>query len=105
MNRPWHGECFASGTLGARIHFVAAQSEPDVRRAADEIRAWFQANPRAAETLRGIVQWWLMQQRFEEAWHTVELALGQLMEEGVVKRTILPDGGALYSSASEEKHS
>jgi hypothetical protein len=66
---------------------------------------WFLANPRAAETLRGIVQWWLMQQRFEEAWYTVELALSQLIEEGVVKRTTLPDGGALYSSAAEENDS
>lgn len=84
---------------------MTTEPEPEVRRAADDIRMWFQANPRAAETLRGIVQWWLMQQRFEEAWHTVESALGQLMDEGVVKRTILPDGGALYSSAAEEKHS
>lgn len=84
---------------------MTTEPEPEVRRAAEEIRAWFEANPRAAETLRGIVQWWLMRQRFEEAWHTVELALGQLMEEGVVKRTILPDGGALYSSAAEEKQS
>jgi hypothetical protein len=66
---------------------------------------WFLANPRAAETLRGIVQWWLMQQRFEEAWNTVELALSQLIDEGVVKRTTLPDGGALYSSAAEENDS
>jgi hypothetical protein len=79
--------------------------DPKVRQAAQEIESWLAENPGAAETLRGIVEWWLMRQRFEEAWTTVEEALEYLIDQGVVKRTSLPDGGELYSKASSADES
>lgn len=74
-----------------------------VSRVADEIQAWLSANPGAKESLRGIVEWWLMQQRFEEAWSTVEMALELLIQKGAVKQARLPDGGVVYSAAQSKK--
>ena len=71
-----------------------------MKRIAAEIRAYLDANPRAAETVDGIVQWWLLRQRFEDAWDQVERALDHLSEEGLVIKKTGPSGETVYSSAS-----
>ena len=70
-----------------------------MQRIADEIKAYLDANPRAAETLDGIVHWWLLRQRFEDAWEQVESALDYLGREGLVTKRAGPTGEAVYSSS------
>lgn len=77
-------------------------SGPEVLRAAESIREWLRRYPGAAETKRGIVEWWLMQQRFEDSWRMVERALDLLVDEGAVTVRILPNGDALYVGTAPE---
>lgn len=59
--------------------------------------------PRAADTLEGIVSWWLPLQRYETARVRIENALRHLVEVGVLRRDRLPDGAELYALDDEVK--
>lgn len=79
------------------------REDPDVARIAQEIKAYLDANPQAAETLDGIVHWWLLRQRFEDAWNQVERALDYLSEEGFVTKGAQPSGEIVYSSTRRNR--
>jgi hypothetical protein len=64
---------------------------------ADEILAYLHAHPTAADSLEGIVSWWLPRQRYEEARSRIQACLDRLVERGLVSRTRLADGTVLYS--------
>ncbi|QNH14590.1 MULTISPECIES: hypothetical protein [unclassified Xanthomonas] len=78
-------------------------SEPDSDPAyADgEITAtllsYLQNHPQAADTLQGIVAWWLPQQRYIAASARIEAVLHRLVDTGALHRHALPDGAVLYS--------
>ena len=80
------------------------QPHPDaaVQAAAEEIDAYLTANQRAAETLQGLVEWWVFRRRFEEAWCTVEAAVAHLVRQGRLETNPLPGGDVLYSSKRVE---
>jgi len=59
--------------------------------------AYLGNHPLAADTLDGIVTWWLPQQRYETTRTRVEQALVHLVEIGVLRRDRLPDGAELYA--------
>jgi hypothetical protein len=83
--------------------FVAVhmdEGQKDLQRVSQSIRCYFVENPRAGESLEGIVRWWLQQQRFEEAWSTVSAALEGLVREGFLRRTANTGGNAVYSLAN-----
>ena len=54
-------------------------------------------HPGAADTLDGIVSWWLPLQRYETNKARIEAALTHLVDAGVLQRDPLPDGEKLYS--------
>ena len=58
--------------------------------------AYLHQHPQAADTLRGIVNWWLPRQRYESECRRIECALGELVAEGVLCCARLPDGEVLY---------
>ena len=62
----------------------------------DEILAYLNAHPQAADSLEGIVLWWLPRQRFVEARDRIQESLDQLVDRGLVERTRLADGTVLY---------
>ncbi|MGO1001015.1 hypothetical protein [Lysobacter sp. CA196] len=55
------------------------------------------AHPLAADTLDGIVRWWLPQQRYVTAHARIEATLERLVDDGALRLRRLPDGTALYS--------
>ncbi|HEY8011954.1 MAG TPA: hypothetical protein VIE67_13255 [Rudaea sp.] len=55
------------------------------------------SRPRAADTLEGIVSWWLPLQRYEIARVRIETVLAHLVDAGVLRRDRLPDGADLYA--------
>ena len=59
--------------------------------------AYLGEHPLAADTLDGIVAWWLPRQRYETARTRVEQVLGRLVASGVLRRDRLPDGAELYA--------
>jgi hypothetical protein len=74
--------------------------EDDIKALANEIAGYLQQREHVADTLDGIVQWWIMRQRLHEERRRVEQAMTYLCHEGLVDARILPDGNVLYVAAS-----
>ncbi len=68
----------------------------DIRSIEGELLAYLRKNPTAGETLEGIVQWWLVRQRYIEASEKIREALQLLEQDGWVRRVVNPDGVELY---------
>jgi hypothetical protein len=66
---------------------------------AAEIRAYLQAHPDAADTLDGIVQWWIVHQRFLRGIQATERALERLVAENQVERIRTADGRVVFRAA------
>lgn len=49
-----------------------------------EIIEYLRAHPSAADTVDGIIQWWLPLQRFETARNVIQQALDDLVERGII---------------------
>jgi len=58
--------------------------------------SYLRGHPSAADSLDGIVEWWLPRQRYETAKAAIQQALDDLIREGIVEEVILGDGGHLY---------
>jgi len=63
----------------------------------DAVILYLRNHPDAADTLDGIVDWWLPQQRYETARSRIEHVLGRLVAAGLLRRDNLPGGGDLYA--------
>lgn len=77
---------------------VNGDDEDDVVALADEIGAYLMAHPEAADSLDGIVTWWLDRQRYARARRSVERALERLQADGLVQIRETP-AGRIYASA------
>ena len=69
-------------------------SPGEVERA---VMGYLRAHPEAADTLEGIVDWWLPQQRYETERARIETALRALVDCGLLRRSGLPGGTELYA--------
>ena len=56
--------------------------DSDLLHLADAIRHYLAKHPDAADTLEGVVNWWLVRQRYENAVTRVSRALELLVEQG-----------------------
>ena len=65
-----------------------------------EIIAYLQAHPSAADSLDGIVDWWLPRQRYETARSAIQKALDDLAAQGIVEELISSHGARLYRLAA-----
>jgi hypothetical protein len=61
------------------------------------VLAYLHAHPQAADTLHGIVNWWLPRQRYDDSCQRVEEVLDGLVKEGLLDRDRLPGGEVLYA--------
>jgi hypothetical protein len=61
------------------------------------------AHPDAADSIEGIIDWWLPIQRYETARVAVERALKELVSEGTVEEVDCGAGRVLYKLASKGK--
>lgn len=69
-------------------------SSGEVERA---VMGYLRTHPDAADTLDGIVDWWLPQQRYETERARIEAALRVLVARGLLRRSDLPGGTELYA--------
>lgn len=60
------------------------------------VLAYLHRHPQAADTLDGIVQWWLPRQRYETARECIGRVLDDLVARGELRCERLPGGAALY---------
>lgn len=63
----------------------------------DAVILYLRNHPDAADTLDGIVGWWLPKQRYETARSRVERVLDRLVAAGLLRRDNLPGGSDLYA--------
>lgn len=73
---------------------TVGEGEMEIERS---VLAYLHAHPQAADTLRGIVNWWLPLQRYESGSLRIEHVLSRLVAEGLLHRDELPDGEVLYA--------
>jgi hypothetical protein len=75
------------------VALVALKSKAAIQR---EVMAYLSANPTAQDTLEGIVAWWLLEQKIEEAASGVKAALAKLVKEKKLSAKKGPDGRVHY---------
>jgi hypothetical protein len=68
-----------------------------------EILAYLLEHPQAQDTLEGIAQWWLMEQRIKQVISEVKSAIKELVQEGLVLEQEGADGQARYRINLEKK--
>lgn len=78
------------------------QQNEEILAVAEEIRNYLATHPNAADTVEGIVKWWLRRQRYEESVQKVQHALKYLSDQGVIKRTHTADGTVIYARHSKK---
>ena len=71
-------------------------SEQTLHATMGQIASYLARHPAAADSVPGIQRWWMREAELEQQW--VEQALEALVEEGLVTRTVLPDGTAVFSA-------
>jgi hypothetical protein len=69
----------------------------------EEILTYLREHSNAADTLEGIIEWWLPRQRYEQGKTLIQKALDDLVVQGLIKRDCLSDGTAIYSHADRKK--
>jgi hypothetical protein len=79
---------------GQRGKSTASGSAAEIERS---VLAYLDRHPQAADTLRGIVNWWLPRQRYELGCRRIGHVLDRLVAEGTLHRDELPDGEVLYA--------
>ena len=70
----------------------------DVVSVAKEIIDYLHEHPNAADSLDGVVNWWLTRQRIKSAKDIVERALDYLISEGVVDKKTHKGNESVYSN-------
>jgi hypothetical protein len=91
------------GTVAARGSGVVPTRVPDPRDdpavIAEAILAYLRENPRAADTLEGICQWWFGRDRPPPSRVEVGVALELLVARGRVVQHAKSDGVVIYHAA------
>lgn len=64
---------------------------------ASAVLGYLRHHPDAADTLEGIVRWWLPQQRYETEKARIEQILEKLVADGALRCERLPGGAVLYT--------
>jgi hypothetical protein len=62
-----------------------------------EIRRYLDAHPDAADTIEGVIQWWLPPASASASRDTVRRALERLIAESEVASHVLVDGAVVYA--------
>jgi len=84
---------------------MSQQDELGLARLSDEILRYLRAHPQAADTVDGIVEWWLPRQRYDEAVDQVQLVLDELVARRLVDQITLVDGTVLYADRAQKPFS
>jgi len=92
------------GTHSERTHVASTRThEPAddlVSLAITAITQYLGANPRAADTVAGIAQWWLAPMGLSVPLDSLRLALDQLVKNGVLETRVLPSSDLLWFASS-----
>jgi hypothetical protein len=65
--------------------------DPEIARVADAVRQYVRGRPNAADSLRGVAEYWLAPLSPPPSFDTVRAALALLEQEGAMARAVLGD--------------
>jgi hypothetical protein len=82
---------------------VVTDQEKEIEAVATEIAQYLSVNVDAADTLDGIVTWWVERQRHFEARSLVEAALQYLVERGTVETQHTTTGTVVYKKKHPQR--
>lgn len=74
----------------------AAEEEDIEERVTREISRYLDAHPDAADTIDGVLQWWLSPALAGASRETVQRALARLIAAAEVESRVLVDGAVVY---------
>ena len=74
------------------------ENDFDIKAIAEEILCYLTKKPESADTLDGVVQWWLIHERYLRGLNQVQRALDFLVEKGLVIERIGADSKKIYSA-------
>jgi hypothetical protein len=77
--------------------------EAEIARLSEAILDYLQRNPEAADTLGGIVNWWLPAEAVHIEASRVERALEQLVAKGFAVKRVLVGGSVVYARAASRE--
>ena len=66
------------------------------------ITLYLRNHPNAADSLDGIMQWWLPQQESTADENDLQQVLDYLVAKKAISRSVLPDGNIIYSSKEDD---
>ncbi|MGD8926490.1 MAG: hypothetical protein PVG20_06555 [Thioalkalispiraceae bacterium] len=72
--------------------------DDDVISVAEEIARYLKGRQQVADTIDGIAEWWIIRQRIHEERERVEKAVEYLLNVGLIKKRVLPDGTVIYTA-------
>jgi hypothetical protein len=61
-----------------------------------EIIEYLLKHPSAADTVEGILDWWIPMQRYDNAKEEITQALNDLVRQGLIEVVVLSNGSRLY---------
>lgn len=75
--------------------------DKDIATVKKEIADYLATHPNAVDSLEGIIQWWLLRQRFVESADLIQEALNQMAAEGSVDTITNEDGQRVYKAKTK----
>lgn len=75
-----------------------AENVSDIEEIARKIRRYLLDHPNAADSLEGIVHWWLVRQQVEFAAEKVKMALDYLVGNDLISKSTTVEGTVLYAN-------
>ena len=79
---------------------MATQENTKILAIAHDIDRYLEKHPNAADSLTGVVRWWLNRQRYDDATEDVRAALDYLESQQAIFKHINADGTTIYRSFS-----
>lgn len=79
----------------------ATETDDEVKDIAMEIAQYLERHPRSKDTLEGIRTWWLDKGTVPVSALRVKKALSWLIQNHVVVKEPLPDGGEIFASTKD----
>lgn len=77
------------------------QWDDEIVQLSVEIASYLSSRAGAADTLDGLVSWWLFRQRLEHVEVKVRTAVEYLVKQQLIEKRALADGSVLYIAKTE----
>lgn len=87
---------YAMSAMALKAHEVKSPSSVSLGPVALQILSYLSTHPHAQDTVEGIAEWWLMEQRVRRMIGEVEQALAELVAKGILLERKGRDGRAHY---------